>query len=105
MRAACSEKCIGDEKMIAHILMALLIQCAVALPLRNWFAGAAAAIAWTVSREITQAEYRWIENFGGGLRANMPWWGGLDQRVWGEIDPWLDWIVPSLVVLALAMIM
>jgi hypothetical protein len=57
-----------------------------------------------VSREIAQAEYRWIEQFGGGLRANMPWWGGLDHRVWMKLDPWLDWIVPSLVAIAIALI-
>ncbi len=90
--------------MIDHILLALLIQLGIALPLRNWIAGTAAAIAWTVSREITQAEYRWIESYGSGLRANMPWWGGLDQRVWGNLDPWLDSLVPSLIVLAIALI-
>ena len=88
--------------MIEHIAVALAIQIFVALSLRNWTAGAATACAWSMSRELTQAEYRWIEQFGGGLRANMPWWGGLDLRVWQRIDPWLDWFVPSLIVIALA---
>ena len=85
--------------MIEHILVALLIQLGIALPSRSWAAGAAAACAWSVSREITQAEYRWIELFGSGRRANMPWWGGLDLRVWQKLDPWLDWLVPSLIAL------
>lgn len=34
--------------------------------------GAFAAIVMAVTREITQAEYRWIEAFGHGLRRNMP---------------------------------
>lgn len=55
-----------------------LIQLLVALILRSWGSDAAAASAWVISREITQAEYRWIEQFGGGLRANLPWWGGFD---------------------------
>jgi len=88
--------------MIAHVALALLIQAAVARLSRSWLAGALAAAAWAVSREITQAEYRWIEHHGAGLRANMPWWGGLDPIVWQSADPWLDWMVPSAVVLAVA---
>ena len=90
--------------MVEHILLAIVIQLTIWVILRSWTAGAAAAIAWFVSREITQAEYRWIEHFGGGLRANMPWWGGLDARVWAHADPWLDWIVPVLVVIGAAFV-
>jgi hypothetical protein len=77
--------------MIQHILLAIVTQIAVAMALRSWAAGGAVASAWAISREITQAEYRWIEQFGSGLRANMPWWGGFDPAVWHRIDPWLDW--------------
>jgi hypothetical protein len=65
-------------------------------------AGAVAASAWAISREITQAEYRWIELYGNHRRANMPWWGGLDMRVWQKVDPWLDWLLPTLMVVAIA---
>ena len=88
--------------MIEHILLALLIQLAVGGALRSWSAGAAASCAWAIAREITQAEYRWIEQFGSGLRANMPWWGGLDLRVWQSLDAWLDWVAPSAMVVAIA---
>jgi hypothetical protein len=88
--------------VIIHLLLAGAIQAIVAWPTRSWFAGAAAASAWAISREITQAEYRWIEQFGGGLRANMPWWGGLDPSVWPKPDQWLDWIIPTAVTFALA---
>jgi len=71
---------------------------------RSWAGGAAAASAWAVSRELTQAEYRWIEQFGAGRRANMPWWGGFDPRVWHKLDPWLDWAVPTVAVIAIAVI-
>lgn len=91
--------------MIQHILLAILAQLAIAVALRSWAAGAAVASAWALSREITQAEYRWIEQFGSGLRANMPWWGGLDPAVWQRLDPWLDWMIPSLVVIAIALAM
>ena len=91
--------------MLQHLVLAIFIQAAVALPLRSWAAGAAVASAWAISREITQAEYRWIEQFGSGLRANMPWWGGLDPAVWQRLDPWLDWLLPSLTVTAIAVAM
>jgi hypothetical protein len=90
--------------MIVHIIIALALQGAVAFVWGSWGAGAATAIAWSVSREITQAEYRWIEQFGHHLRANMPVLGGLDPRVWNHLDPWLDWVVPSLVVILVALI-
>ena len=88
--------------MIGHLLLSVLIQLLVVWRWRSWGAGAVAGSAWAIAREITQAEYRWIERFGGGLRANMPWWGGLDLRVWGHLDPWIDWIVPVLAVSAIA---
>ena len=91
--------------MIQHIAVAVLTQAAVAVPLRSWAAGAVAASAWAISREFTQAEYRWIENFGSGRRANMPWWGGFDPAVWQRADPWLDWIVPTLAVAGIAFAM
>jgi hypothetical protein len=90
--------------MIQHVLLALVLQLVVVLVIRSWAAGAFTAAAWSMSREITQAEYRWIEHLGNGLRANMPWWGGLDPKVWTSIDPWLDWIVPTVVVILAALI-
>jgi hypothetical protein len=90
--------------MLAHIALALLIQIIIARLCRSWAAGAAAATAWAVSREITQAEYRWIEQFGGGLRANMPVLGAFDLRVWQKPDPWMDWMVPALVACAVALV-
>jgi hypothetical protein len=90
--------------MIGHILLALLLQLGTWIVWRSWGAGAAVASAWAISREITQAEYRWIELFGHGLRADMPWWGRFDVRVWQHADPWLDWIVPSAVTVAIALV-
>jgi len=34
--------------------------------------GALAGTVMAVTREVTQAEYRWIEAYGHGLRRNMP---------------------------------
>ena len=88
--------------MIGHIFLAILLQLATVLLWRSWGAGAAVASAWAIAREVTQAEYRWIEQFGHGLRANMPWWGGFDMRVWQHADPWLDWMAPCAVTVAIA---
>ena len=90
--------------MLAHLALAVAIQLLGRLALRSWWAGALAASAWAIAREITQAEYRWIERFGDGLRANMPWWGGLDPAVWGKLDPWFDWSLPTFCVFLIALL-
>lgn len=87
---------------IGHPLAALAMQAVVGLATGNWWAGAALGAAFFVGREITQAEYRWIETYGLGRRANMPWWGAFDPRVWTKADQWLDWIAPLLAVLLVA---
>lgn len=54
---------------------------AIAAFILHPLAGLAAA-AFFVGREVTQAEYRWIETYGSGKRPNMPWYGGFDPRAW-----------------------
>ena len=90
--------------MIAHLALALALQLFVVAATRSWWGGAFTAAAWAIAREMTQAEYRWIEHHGGGLRANMPWWGGFDPIVWQKVDPWLDWIAPTLMAVGIALI-
>lgn len=85
-----------------HVVVAVIVQVLVALLTRNWWLGAAVASAYFVGREIAQAEYRWIEYYGEGLRSNMPWWGPLDHRVWRTADQWLDWIGPVAVTCLIA---
>ena len=65
-----------------HAVVALVLQVIIGLATNNWWAGAALGIGIYMGREHAQAEYRWIERYGLGVRANMPWWGGLDKRVW-----------------------
>ena len=84
--------------------LALLFGGGAVLAQTPGVSGAIAAGAWSISREVTQAEYRWIEQFGAGLRENMAWWGGFDLRVWQKLDPWLDWLLPCLTVMAIALI-
>ena len=80
--------------MIEHSIAAIAIQAAIGRTTRNWWLGAALASGYFIGREIAQAEYRWIEQFGDGLRANMPWWGALDLRVWPRLDQWADILGP-----------
>lgn len=86
-----------------HTLYALLIQAVVLTIGGNVLVGASAGSFFFIGREIAQAEYRWIKQFGKGKRANMPETGGLDWRVWrGEYDAIFDWLLPSVVVWAVA---
>jgi hypothetical protein len=89
-------------EILSHLVLAILLQLVTVAICRDWRAGALVASCWAIAREITQAEYRWIELYGAGLRANMPWWGGLDWRVWQKVDPWLDWILPTILVWVIA---
>jgi hypothetical protein len=91
-------------EILAHLILAVLLQLLVVRLCKSWMAGALVASAWTISREITQAEYRWIELYGSGLRSNMPWWGGFDLRVWQRLDPWLDWLLPTILVWTLVLV-
>lgn len=70
--------------MLDHIPIALVIQLA-SMGIGRWLKVSPASSAWLgafagtavcIAREVTQHEYRWIEEFGDGLRANMPWYEG-----------------------------
>ena len=88
-----------------HIIPALLMQIAVGALTGQWWYAAALPCALFIGREHACAEYRWIEQYGMGRRANMPWYGGFDARVWTTRDQWLDWIGPIVATMALALIM
>ncbi len=89
--------------LFEHLVFAVIVQFIVARLTKSWWLGAALASAYFVGREIAQAEYRWIEMFGDGRRANMPWWGPFDLRVWTTLDQWLDWIGPVAATVAIAL--
>jgi hypothetical protein len=86
---------------VNHIPLALLIQlCSV--PTFGWWVGAAAGAWMFVGREYAQAEYRLIEHYYGGRRANLPPFAPLhDLRAWNT-KSMLDWIAPAVVVCVLA---
>ena len=88
--------------LLEHLVIAVIVQFVMARLTGSWWLGAALASAYFLGREIAQAEYRWIELYGGGLRSNMPWWGPLDLRVWTTLDQWLDWIGPLVATVLIA---
>ena len=80
--------------LVEHAAAALALQIAIGLVTRNWWAGALLACGYFIGRELAQAEYRWIEQFGAGLRANAPWWAALDPKVWTKADQIADLLGP-----------
>lgn len=83
-----------DFSPILHAISAITLQCAFGVVVGEWGFGGALGCLWFISREHTQAEYRWITMFGSGKRVNMPWWGGFDPRAW-NMSSLLDWTVPA----------
>lgn len=90
----------ADISPLYHAITAAALQCAVGFRFGMWGVGCALGCMWFIAREHTQAEYRWIAMFGDGKRANMPWWGGFDWRVW-DLASLMDWLVPVLVCVAI----
>ncbi|MBO9580336.1 MAG: hypothetical protein J7498_05545 [Sphingobium sp.] len=85
---------------LAHPFIALGAQFSLFGLFGNWWLGVIAS-AFFFGREITQAEYRWIAAYGSGLRANMPWWGAFDPRVW-NLHSLTDCLLPLLLTAAIA---
>ena len=83
-------------KTLEHSAYALLFMAIVGLLTGNWFAGACVGSAFFIGREHAQAEYRVIEHFYEGKRANMPWYGGFEIRVW-NLKSILDFGLPIIV--------
>lgn len=83
-------------KYLKHTVMAVAAQGALYATGVPLSVGCAAASMFFIGREVTQAEYRWIEHYGIGLRANMGFWDRFDPRVWKPTDV-LDWVLPAVV--------
>lgn len=92
-----------DISPLLHAVTALAVQAAFGLSSRDWITGGLLGSLWFIAREHTQAEYRWIAQFGAGKRANMPWWGGFDYLVW-DLASVLDFAVPIAAVAVVWMI-
>ena len=64
----------------------------------------AGAIWFFIGRELAQAEYRWIEHYGSGLRANMKWYSAFEPKVWDLHSFWWNLVLPILVAFSLVYI-
>jgi hypothetical protein len=64
---------------LSHTLISLSL---VALFADNFWVGFALAVGFLFGREQAQAEYKWIEHYGNGKRANMKWWNAFEPKVW-----------------------
>lgn len=84
---------MADFSPFVHAAIAVTLQCGLGFVFGMCAAGGAIGCMWFIAREHTQAEYRWIAQFGAGKRANMPWWGGFDWQEW-NLPSLLDWLVP-----------
>lgn len=84
---------------MSHVILAIIMQLLLS-PFGLWI-GAAFASAFFIGREITQAEYRNIDQNYGGRRANMPWWCGFEPRAW-NVKSMKDWIYPTVVSILIA---
>lgn len=93
-----------DMTLIEHAIYAAMVQAVIGLLTGNWWAGGALASSYFFGREVAQAEYRWIEMFGEGLRANMPWHAVFDRRVWQRADQIADWLGPIVTTIAIALL-
>ena len=83
-----------------HALITAALQVAIGHLTGNWLVGGLFAVGFYAGREQTQAEYRWIERYGGGKRANMPWYGGFDKRVW-NVKSVTDFALPIVVAITI----
>lgn len=75
-----------------HPLISVAIQISIWALTGNLWYGVAASLFY-FGRELAQAEYRWINTYGKGLRANLPFWGQFDPRVW-TFKSFTDMILP-----------
>lgn len=82
-----------DKTPIEHAVIAIAVQIAFGFWLGDWVAGAAIACTWFIAREHTQAEYRYIARFGGGLRSSLRAMDWMDKRVW-SMGSVLDFAAP-----------
>lgn len=80
-------------KNLEHSAYALLFMAIIGLLTGNWFASACFGSAFFVGREHAQAEYRVIQTYYDGKRANMPWYGGFERRAW-DVKSILDFVLP-----------
>jgi len=90
---------------ISHILICLAFQGIGYAVCKNPFIGAVAGIFFFAGREISQAEYRAIKASPSKLRKDLPLFGGLNPKHWAAKAFFADLSVPSVIVVAAAIVL
>ena len=85
-----------------HLAIAVILQIVIGALTGNWWAGAALTAGVFAGREHAQAEYRWIEQFGGHKRENLDPWGALAPKMWDVHNWFWNLSLPILAVVAIA---
>lgn len=91
-----------DASLLEHALIAAVVQAIIGGLTGQWWAGGMLPSGYFIGREAAQAEYRWMEQFGTGLRADMPWHAAFDPRVWQTPDQIADWLGPVIITAVIA---
>jgi len=87
-----------------HLVQALILQLILFFIFNDLWIGVFSSSAFFAGREIAQAEYRWIQQYGNGKRSNLPWWGFLDYRVWPISSWFFDLLLPIIGVVGVAVL-
>lgn len=82
--------------MVIHTFIAVLTQLLIGFITGDWLAATLVPVFFYIGREITQAEYRVIEQFYGKIRSNAPWYCGFELRAW-NLKSVLDFVLPLLI--------
>lgn len=83
-----------DKGTLQHVYITMAVTAFGMIFGTFWMAVAYSfIIGFWCGREHAQAEYRWIERFGHGLRANMPWDGGFRTVVW-DVHSYAGFLAP-----------
>lgn len=91
-------------KNLNHALLCIAVQFAGGIMFGQWDIFAAFSVLFFAGREHAQAEYRWIEKYGGGRRANMKWQNAFEFKVWDFHSFWWNLTFPIIVVAAVAVV-
>lgn len=86
---------------LSHTLVALLFQATVFWITGNPWYGVIFACSVYGSREVTQAEYKYIQKYCDNSRAKMPEYAGFLVNHWST-DALLDFLCPAIASLLFA---
>jgi hypothetical protein len=88
---------------LSHTFISIFLVIAFGLAGHYWI-GFALAVGFVFGREQAQAEYRWIETYGDGKRANLKWWYSFEPKIWDFHSWFWNLSLPILVMIVFKII-